>query len=198
MTNKQVREELLDLFEGITNDIEDGTYLKAMNLLQRMTVEETEEYVPNHIYTYAVGATSVIPQTWTDAVARREAIYNHNTDIDVIAEYLKTRTHTLVFPVLTPEEVQFIKNKCDRYRTGGSYHHEYYAQGYWYSMYMNRETYIFNSQTRKFVNRKHALGKYIEKKCLLEQFPDIFVLGNYGRVVHRDYAAAVQSMLDSF
>ena len=204
MTNRQVREELLELFEGITDKIGDGVYLKAMNLLKVMDVEqnkvEAESGEEADIEDLDLERLSIdyeelqrVRNYQTLVRQAQDAVYDQNTDIFTMIENLKTKDHTLVMPVLSTNEVIHIKNQCDRYRARA-----YRSYGHWYNKYMDIEGYIYSSQSKRFLKRSGPSGRILENMCKLQQFPSVYAMGSHGRVVLRDYHAVVEHLFNSF
>lgn len=209
MTNRQVREELLELFEGITDKIGDGIYLKAMNLLKVMDVEQNkvdaesgEEADIEDLDFEDLGSERLsidyeelqrVRNYQTLVRQAQDAVYDQNTDIFTMIENLKTRDRALVMPVLSTNEVIHIKNQCDRYRARA-----YRGYGHWYNKYMDREGYIYSSQSKRFLKRSGPSGRALENTCRLQQFPSVYAMGSHGRVVLRDYNAVVENLFNSF
>ncbi|KAH9254004.1 hypothetical protein BASA81_008128 [Batrachochytrium salamandrivorans] len=149
MNNEAVRNKLLDIFEDLAETIEEGTYLKAMNLLGKMEIETRPVVnVPHHLFLEMLDRIDGIGAPLGDRV--------------IGENFLVTRPN-LIFPILTQEECDFLLHKFE-------------TDGRWSYLIDNEETYIFNKDTMRFALRKSTKGKQIEKRCKLEQFPELYTV----------------------
>ncbi|KAH9259032.1 hypothetical protein BASA81_002652 [Batrachochytrium salamandrivorans] len=157
MTNQSVRGELLDIFEDLTDKIDEGTYLRALNLLARIDVE-------NHsLDTF---------ETFVQVMDRLDGISEPLGSRVIGENFLVTRPDQ-IFPILNQEECEFLLRKFE-------------TDAHWRRLINNEETYIFNKETMRFVLRSSVRGKEIAKRCNLQQFPDLYTVNpRTGRLVIR-------------
>ncbi|KAH9260274.1 hypothetical protein BASA81_001444 [Batrachochytrium salamandrivorans] len=147
MTNQSVRDELLDIFEDLTDKIDDGTYLRALNLLAKIEV----------------GPIINISHELFDEMTHRLDGTGTPLGDRVIGETFLVTRPGLIFPILNQEEREFLLHKFE-------------TDGRWSYLIDNEETYIFNKETMRFVLRSSARGKEITKRCNLQQFPELYTV----------------------
>ena len=173
MTNRIVRDELLDIFEEITDKINDVTYLRALNLLARIRVDEVATN-----YDYPTDESYL--ETMTQLMNRLDGI-SEPLGNRVIGEnfmvtdplILTSNDSELIFPLLNIEERLFLTQK-------------FITNSRWRFMINNTSIYIFNHETMRFVMRSSMRGKSIIKRCYLQQFPHIYTINHRtGRLVFR-------------
>ncbi|KAH9261814.1 hypothetical protein BASA81_000470 [Batrachochytrium salamandrivorans] len=149
MTNQSVRDELLDIFEDLADRIDDGTYLKALNLLAKIEVENRPVInIPHGLF--------------EEMMHRLDGTGTPLGDRVIGETFLVTRPG-LIFPILNQEEREFLLHKFE-------------TDGRWSYLIDNEEMYIFNKETMRFVLRSSARGKEIIKRCNLQQFPDLYTV----------------------
>ena len=90
--NGQIRIELMDIFDDISSKIDDGTYLKAVNLLAKI---ETR---------------TVVNLKYSDFMDILDA-YPTRYGLNIASEDFMVSRPGLVFPILTSEEKQFLIEK---------------------------------------------------------------------------------------
>ena len=97
-------------------------------------------------------------------------------DPEVASTMLKLRTtdHRLVMTDINKYEAAFINSMCRSYDS-------------WVLMVENKEEYIFNKLSMRFVKRKGTKGKSIENLCKLQQFPEIYAMSRRsGSIIFRN------------
>lgn len=99
--------------------------------------------------------------------------YKRNTDILFMIDYLKTKNHKLVLPILDNDEVVFIKNKLDKSRGNGSDRYYPHSSNF-YKNYLDKENYIYSVESKKFLKRTGTPGRALEILCKYWQFPHIY------------------------
>lgn len=174
MNNKQVRNELLDLFEGITHCIKDGVYLRAMDLLNKLDVEPRSESSDSDGDSFVDYISFGIPPTFHHTQGYDDYTSTRDMQINALMEILKTRDHALVMSEINRYEAAYIHRMCQRYDA-------------WVEKVADNRRYIFNKITMKFVERTGPVGRVIVKNAMIHQFPDIYAIKpGTGTVVFRD------------
>lgn len=150
MTNFSVRNELLDIFEDLSEKINEGTYLKAMNLLGRIKIEEQSR-------SYYVDG-GLLETMWLNQTEHLEPLGSR-----VIGENYLVPRPGMTHPILNAEECAYLLHKFE-------------TDERWRKMINKEQDYIFNKETMRFVYRASPKGKEIIKRCTLQQFPDIYTV----------------------
>lgn len=163
MTNQSIRNELLDIFEDLTEVIDDGTYLKAMNLLGRIklhndpTINISPEIMQHLMDTL-------------DGIEEPEPLGSR-----IIGENFLVTRPGMVFPILEADEKEYLTDKFQTSR-------------FWQRLINNESNYIFNKETMRFVKRSSFKGREIIRKITVEQFPDLYMINpRNGRLVLKTY-----------
>ncbi|KAH9259638.1 hypothetical protein BASA81_002060 [Batrachochytrium salamandrivorans] len=157
--NQVVRNELLDIFEDLTDKMDDGTYLRAMNLLAKIEVETRPIINISH-------------ELFEAMLDRLDGIGAPLGQRVIGENFLVTRPD-MIFSILNQEEREFLLHKFEN-------------DGRWRRIMNDGETYIFDKDTMRFVLRTARKGKQIEKRCKLEQFSDLYTVNpRTGRLVLR-------------
>ena len=180
MNNKQVRNELLDLFEEITDRIGDGVYLRAMDLLNKLNVEPISESSSNTDDDSFVDYISFgIPPTFHHTQNYDNFTSTRDMQVNALMESLKTHDYTLVMSEINRYEATYIHSMCQQYDS-------------WVEKVADKRRYIFNKITMKFVERTGPVGRGIVKNAMIHQFPDIYaVTPGSSAIVFRDLRMAI-------
>ncbi|KAH9253523.1 hypothetical protein BASA81_008570 [Batrachochytrium salamandrivorans] len=161
-TNQSVRNELLDIFEDLTDIIDDGTYLRALNLLAKIDVDTHPVIHVSH-------------EDFDELFDRLDGIGRPLGSRVIGVNFLVTRPG-LIFPILDQEQRDFLLHKFE-------------TNSAWRRLINKECAYIFDKENMRFVMRTSRKGKQVEKRCKLEQFPELYMVNpRTGRLVFRQGA----------